>query len=79
MSTGFIHHTVRANGIKQHYVEAGSGPPLVLLHGFPLFWYQWRRMMPGLAERFRVIAPDLRGYGSTEKPATGYDKSSAPP
>ncbi len=68
------HHTVEANGIKQHYVEAGSGEPIVLLHGFPLFWYQWRHVIPILAKQYRVIAPDLRGYGSTEKPPTGYDK-----
>lgn len=73
-SGNFVHHTVTANGIRQHYVEAGSGPPLILLHGFPLFWFQWRKMVPFLAQRFRVIAPDLRGYGSTEKPAGGYDK-----
>lgn len=73
-SGDFVHHTVTANGIRQHYVEAGSGPPLVLLHGFPLFWFQWRKMIPVLAQRFRVIAPDLRGYSSTEKPAGGYDK-----
>lgn len=68
------HHTVRANGIRQHYVEAGSGPPVILLHGFPLYWYQWRQLIPLLAPRFRVIAPDLRGYGATEKPPGGYDK-----
>ena len=74
MNDPFAHRTVTANGIKQHWVEAGSGPPLILLHGFPLFWYQWRKMMPELSQHFRVIAPDLRGYGSTAKPPTGYDK-----
>ncbi len=69
-----VHHTVEANGIKQHYVEAGSGEPIVLLHGFPLFWYQWRNVIPILAKQYRVIAPDLRGYGATQKPPTGYDK-----
>lgn len=68
------HHTVQANGIRQHYVEAGSGPPVILLHGFPLYWYQWRKLIPLLAPHYRVIAPDLRGYGATEKPPGGYDK-----
>jgi haloacetate dehalogenase len=68
------HHTVQANGIKQHYVEAGNGPPVILLHGFPETWYAWRKQISVLAERYRVIVPDLRGYGETEKPATGYDK-----
>lgn len=74
MNYEIVHHTVEANGIKQHYVEAGAGPAVILLHGFPLFWYQWRHVIPQLAPHFRVIAPDLRGYGSTEKPPTGYDK-----
>jgi haloacetate dehalogenase len=68
------HHTIRANGIKQHVVEAGDGPPLVLLHGFPETWYAWRKQIPALAPHFRLIIPDLRGYGETEKPASGYDK-----
>ncbi len=68
------HHTVQVNGIKMHYVEAGQGSPLVLLHGFPETWYCWRHQIPVLAEKFRVIVPDLRGYGGTEKPPSGYDK-----
>ena len=70
----FQHHTLHANGIKQHWVEAGDGPPVVLLHGFPETCYAWRKQIPVLAERYRVIAPDLRGYGETEKPPGGYDK-----
>jgi haloacetate dehalogenase len=68
------HHTASLNGIKQHWVTAGDGPPVYLLHGFPEFWFAWRKQIPFLAENFTVIAPDLRGYGSTEKPVTGYDK-----
>jgi haloacetate dehalogenase len=68
------HHTARLNGIKQHWVSAGDGPPVYLLHGFPETWYGWRKQIPVLAERYTVIAPDLRGYGGTEKPASGYDK-----
>lgn len=52
-----------------HYVEAGDGPPVVLLHGFPEFWFSWRHQIPALAAaRFRVIAPDLPGYNDSAKP-----------
>jgi pimeloyl-ACP methyl ester carboxylesterase len=68
------HHTVPANGIRQHYVEAGDGPAVVLLHGFPFTNYTWRHQIPELAKQYRVIAPDLRGYGETDKPVGGYDK-----
>ena len=53
------HHHAIINKIKLHYVSAGSGEPLVLLHGFPEFWYAWRHQIPALAEHFHVIAPDL--------------------
>jgi haloacetate dehalogenase len=66
--------TIRANGIRQHYLEAGEGPPVVLLHGFPETSYAWRFQIPELAKRYHVIAPDLRGYGETDKPSSGYDK-----
>ncbi|WP_419688845.1 alpha/beta fold hydrolase [Burkholderia theae] len=68
------HHTVTANGIRQHYIDAGSGPVVVLLHGFPETSFAWRFQIPALARHYRVIAPDLRGYGETDKPAAGYDK-----
>ena len=68
------HHTAQVNEIDLHYVTAGSGPPVFLLHGFPKFWYAWRHQIPALSERFTVVAPDLRGYGYSQKPATGYDK-----
>ena len=71
---GTRHVTIRANGIRQHYLDAGSGPPVVPLHGFPKISYAWRYQFPVLARRFRVIAPDLRGYGETDKPASGYEK-----
>jgi len=64
-----VNHTVRANGIRQHYLDAGEGPTVVLLHGFPETSFAWRFQIPVLAEKFRVIAPDLRGYGETDKPA----------
>lgn len=62
------------NGFRMHYVTAGSGYPLVLLHGWPQSWYEWRKIIPALAEHFTVIAPDLRGLGDSEKPMEGYDK-----
>jgi haloacetate dehalogenase len=69
-----VNHTVQANGIRQHYLDAGDGPVVVLLHGFPETSFAWRFQIPVLAQKFRVIAPDLRGYGETEKPQSGYDK-----
>lgn len=68
------HHTVRVNDIKIHFVETGNGPPVFLLHGFPETWFAWRKQIPVLAQKYHVIAPDLRGYGDTEKPTAGYDK-----
>lgn len=57
------------NGITLHWVEAGQGPLVVLLHGFPEFWYEWRHQIPVLAwAGFRVVAPDLRGYNLSDKP-----------
>lgn len=68
------HHTVRLNGIRHHYVTAGEGPPVYLLHGFPETWFGWRKQIDALAEKYTVVAPDLRGYGLSDKPAAGYDK-----
>lgn len=61
------------NGIGMHLATAGHGPLVVLLHGFPEFWYSWRYQFPVLAEHLRVVAPDQRGYNLTEKPPHGYD------
>jgi epoxide hydrolase 4 len=64
------HQYAVVNGVRLHYVEAGSGPLVVLLHGFPEFWYSWRHQIPALAAAgFRVFAPDLRGYNLSDKPA----------
>jgi len=68
------HHRVEVNGIRLHYTAAGSGEPIVLLHGFPMTSYCWRKIIPALAERFTVIAPDLRGCGDSDRPTGGYDK-----
>ncbi len=64
MKEGFAH----VNGIKLHYVEEGSGETVVLLHGFPEFWYGWRKQIPVLAQHYRVLAPDMRGYNLSDKP-----------
>jgi pimeloyl-ACP methyl ester carboxylesterase len=68
------HHEDEIGDVMLHYVTAGSGPPVVLLHGWPQTWYEWRHVIPGLAERFTVIAPDLRGLGDSSRPLKGYDK-----
>jgi pimeloyl-ACP methyl ester carboxylesterase len=57
-----------ANGVQLHYLRAGQGPSVVLLHGWPGFWYDWRRVLPRLAREADVIAPDFRGFGESEKP-----------
>lgn len=62
---GFVH----TNGIRLHYVEAGSGPLIVLCHGWPESWYSWRHQIPALAAAgYRSVAPDQRGYGQTDRP-----------
>jgi pimeloyl-ACP methyl ester carboxylesterase len=72
---GVTHHRVRARGVEFHYAEAGSGEDVVLcLHGWPQHWYEWRHLMPALADRHRVLALDLRGFGWSEAPAEGYEK-----
>ncbi len=68
---GFKSHYITANGIRVHYLREGRGPTLLLLHGWPEFCRVWRKCMPDLAAEFDVIAPDLRGFGDTEKPAHG--------
>ena len=66
----WTHREAVVNRVRLHYVEAGGGPLIVLLHGFPEFWYSWRHQIPALAEAgFRVMAPDLRGYNLSDKPA----------
>jgi pimeloyl-ACP methyl ester carboxylesterase len=72
---GVEHRYESVNGIRMHYAEAGSGDPLVLLHGWPQHWWMWRDFIGPLAERFRVIAPDLRGHGWSDKPPSGYLKT----
>jgi pimeloyl-ACP methyl ester carboxylesterase len=71
---GVDHRYESVNGIRMHYAEAGSGEPLVLQHGWPQHWWMWRDFIAPLAERFRVIVPDLRGHGWSDKPRDGYRK-----
>lgn len=59
---------VDSSGVKIHYVTMGSGPLVVMLHGFPDFWYTWREQMPALAKHFQVVAIDLRGYNKSDQP-----------
>lgn len=72
--TTFTHHTAAVNNVRLHYVMGGWGEPVVLLHGWPTTWYEWRRIMPALAESYTVVAPDTRGLGDSSRPVTGYDK-----
>jgi pimeloyl-ACP methyl ester carboxylesterase len=67
------HHTALLNGTKLHYVTAGEGPPVMLLHGWPQTWYEWRHVIDLLAGDYQVVAPDFRGFGYSAKPASGYD------
>lgn len=62
------------DGTRIHYRQMGQGPGMVLLHGFPQTGHMWRKVFPALAERFTVVAPDLRGYGHSDRSASGYDK-----
>lgn len=59
---------IQANGIKLHYKNEGEGELVVLLHGFPEFWYGWRNQIPVLSKQYRVVAPDMRGYNLSDKP-----------
>lgn len=72
------HRFVAANGARFHVAEAGSGPAVVLVHGFPGFWWSWRAQLPALAEAgYRAIAVDVRGFGGSDKPPQGYDVETA--
>lgn len=73
---GFKHHRIAACGISLHVIEAGSGPLLVLMSGWPQTWYSLRKIMPQLARHFRVVAVDLPGLGDSDFPKNGYDTGS---
>ncbi|HEY0697255.1 MAG TPA: alpha/beta hydrolase, partial [Micromonospora sp.] len=70
----WTHRFVGANGSRFHVVEAGSGPLVLFLHGFPEFWWAWHEALPVIADAgYRAVAVDLRGYGASDKPPRGYD------
>lgn len=68
------HRTVDVNGVKHHVAEAGEGEPLFMYHGWPQHWWLWRKQLPFFARRFRVIAPDMRGFGWSDAPDASYAK-----
>ena len=72
---GMTHRHVSVGALSMHVAEAGSGPPVLLLHGWPQHWYAWREVAPKLAVDHRVICPDLRGFGWSDAPSGGYDKA----
>lgn len=71
---GVAHGYADLGDVLIHYATAGSGPPLVLLHGWPQTWYEWRHVVPDLARHYTLIMPDLRGLGDSSRPVEGYDK-----
>ncbi|MFI6585535.1 alpha/beta fold hydrolase [Embleya sp. NPDC050493] len=71
---GFVSSHAEVDGVRLHYVAGGSGDPLLLLGGWPQTWWQFHKVMPALAEHFRVVAVDLRGMGASDKPCGGFDK-----
>ena len=71
---GFSWRRVRVDDVNIEYVIGGNGPTLVLVHGYPQSWYEWRHLLPALAEHYTVIAPSLRGAGRSDAPPNGYDK-----
>ena len=73
---GFESRTAEVNGVTIHYVSGGRGEVVVLLHGWPQSWREWKPILPTLAEKYTVIAPDLRGMGDSSMPGAGYDAKS---
>src|SRR6185312_5910798 len=74
LSNGMNSHFAKVNGIRLHYIEMGKGPLVILLHGWPETSYAWNKTMSVLSNKYRVIAPDLRGLGLSERTQNGYDK-----
>ena len=62
------HGYADSNGVKIHYASLGQGPPIVMIHGFPDFWYTWRDQMAALSDNFQCVAIDQRGYNLSDKP-----------
>ena len=70
---GISHEYWKIGDIKMHVATSGEGEPVLLLHGFPELWYSWRKIIPMLSDKYRIIAPDLKGYGMSDIPNSGYD------
>lgn len=70
---GFRHEWLQTKDVRLHWVRGGAGPTVVLLHGWPQCWYEWRALLPRFATSYQVIAVDLRGMGASSKPADGFD------
>jgi pimeloyl-ACP methyl ester carboxylesterase len=68
IESSLTHEYITTNGVKLHYVTQGEGPLMLMLHGFPEFWYSWRYQIPEFAQNFKVVALDLRGYNDSDKP-----------
>lgn len=73
LGSGFVSDQATVNGTKLHFVRGGTGPAIILLHGFPQDWYEWRKTMPLLAKTYTVVAVDLRGVGESSEAKDGYD------
>jgi pimeloyl-ACP methyl ester carboxylesterase len=73
LGPGFTSRTMQVNGTSVHYVRGGSGPAIILIHGFPQDWYEFRKVLPRLAQKFTVVAVDLRGVGDSAPANSGYD------
>ena len=68
MAQDWNHHETKVNGVRLHYVRHGQGQPVFLIHGWPGFWFEWNQNIPALAERFDIVAPDMRGFALSDKP-----------
>src|SRR5216684_2960822 len=73
-SDDFTHQYANLKGVRIHFVTIGQGAPVVLIHGWPQTWFEWRRVMPLLADKFSLVAVSLKGNGDSSRPRTGYDK-----
>ena len=72
---GVAHRDVQVGAVRLHVAEAGAGPPLIMLHGWPQHWWSWRHLIPAFAQSYRVLVPDLRGFGWSDAPGGDYAKN----
>jgi pimeloyl-ACP methyl ester carboxylesterase len=73
VSHRFVNVAVAEGRLTLHVAEAGVGEPVLMLHGWPGHWYSWRQLVPHLSESYRLLMPDLRGFGWSDAPGSGYD------